>query len=88
MSTSVRVTATFPELPAAHSEITAGGSGSTKKSAISDALRSLMANPKLKGKRYTNFTVKVFILGDSTTPVTDAEDLTEHSNSQPYGKED
>lgn len=63
MKHTVRVSANFPELPAAHSHISASGSGSTKKAAISDGVRNILANPKLKGKRYTNFTLNVFILG-------------------------
>lgn len=67
MSHSVRVSANFPELPAAHAEITATGTGSTKKSAISDAVRSVLSSPKLKGKRYTSFKINFFILGSDNT---------------------
>lgn len=72
MTTAVRVSANFPELPASQCDFTARGSGSTKKSAISDAIRNVLADPKLKGKRYTTFSLKVFILGEDTSSTTDS----------------
>lgn len=81
MAYKVRVDAQFPELPAAHYNISDSGEGSTKKSAISDGIRNILNNPRLKGKRYTNFKLNVYIEGtDSTGDPTDS-DVSVNSNT-------
>ena len=58
----------FPELPAAHCELSAHGTASTKKSAIATAIRSLLNRPELKGKRFTEITnVTITVHPEATT---------------------
>lgn len=64
------IRATFSELPAAHAELSGSAEKPSKSSAIQAALKNLLKNPHLKGKRYTNFTATVFV-----TDVTDFDDF-------------
>ena len=56
---SYRVTATFPELPAAHAVQEARGEGSSLSVAIKRALDSILRDPHVKGRRIV--TVKLFV---------------------------
>ena len=56
---SYRVTATFPELPAAHAVQEARGEGSSLSVAIKRALDAILQEPHVKGRRIS--TVKLFV---------------------------
>ncbi|MEK6285643.1 MAG: hypothetical protein AABO57_07875 [Acidobacteriota bacterium] len=56
---SWRVTATFPELPAAHAVQEARGEGSSLSVAIKRALDAILREPHVKGRRI--LTVKLFV---------------------------
>ena len=56
---SYRVTATFPELPAAHAVQHARGVGSNLSVGIKRALDAILGGPHVKGRRIT--TVKLFV---------------------------
>ena len=56
---SYRVTATFPELPAAHAVQEARGEGSSLSVGIKRALDAILRDPHVKGRRIA--TVKIFV---------------------------
>jgi len=56
---SYRVTATFPELPAAHAVQEARGEGSSLSVGIKRALVAILREPHVKGRRIS--TVKLFV---------------------------
>jgi hypothetical protein len=56
---SYRVTATFPELPAAHAVQEARGEGSSLSVGIKRALDAILREPHLKGRRIS--TVKIYV---------------------------
>jgi hypothetical protein len=56
---SYRVTATFPELPAAHAVQEARGEGSTLSVGIKRALDAILRDRHVKGRRIS--TVKLFV---------------------------
>jgi len=56
---SYRVTATFPELPAAHAVQEARGEGSSLSVGIKRALDTIMREPHVKGRRIS--TIKLFV---------------------------
>ena len=56
---SYRVTATFPELPAAHAVQEARGKGSSLSVGIKRALDSILRGSHVKGRRIS--TVKLFV---------------------------
>lgn len=56
---SYRVTATFPELPAAHAVQEARGEGSSLSIGIKRALDAILREPHVKGRRIS--TVKLFV---------------------------
>lgn len=56
---SYRVTATFPELPAAHAVQEARGEGSSLSVGIKRALDAILREPHVKGRRI--LTVKLFV---------------------------
>jgi hypothetical protein len=56
---SYRVTATFPELPAAHAVQEARGKGSSLGVGIKRALNTILREPHVKGRRI--LTVKLFV---------------------------
>lgn len=56
---SYRVTATFPELPAAHAVQEARGQGSTLSVGIKRALDAILGERHVKGRRIS--TVKLFV---------------------------
>ena len=56
---SYRVTATFPELPAAHAVQEARGEGSTLSVGIKRALDTILRERHVKGRRI--LTVKLFV---------------------------
>lgn len=56
---SYRVTATFPELPAAHAVQEARGEGSTLSVGIKRALDTILRDRHVKGRRI--LTVKLFV---------------------------
>ena len=56
---SYRVTATFPELPAAHAVQEARGEGSTLSVGIKRALDAILREPHVKGRRIS--TVKLLV---------------------------
>jgi hypothetical protein len=56
---SYRVTATFPELPAAHAIQEARGEASTLSVGIKRALDAILREPHVKGRRIS--TVKLFV---------------------------
>lgn len=56
---SYRVTATFPELPAAHAVQEARGEGSSLSVGIRRALDAILRDPHVKGRRIA--TVKIFV---------------------------
>lgn len=56
---SYRVTATFPELPAAHAVQEARGAGSSLSIALKRALAAILREPHVKGRRIS--TVKLFV---------------------------
>jgi hypothetical protein len=56
---SYRVTATFPELPAAHAVQEARGKGSSLSVCIKRALESILREPHIKGRRIS--TIKLFV---------------------------
>lgn len=67
---NARINATFDQLSAAHAQISATGSATTKKAAAGAALRNLLNHPNLKGKRYDRMTATIIFfdsvdLGDS-----------------------
>jgi hypothetical protein len=55
---SYRVTATVPELPAAHAVQEARGEGSSLSVGIKRALNTILREPHVKGHRFS--TVKIF----------------------------
>lgn len=56
---SYRVTATFPELPAAHAVREARGDASSLSVGIKRALDAILRDPHVKGRRIS--TVKLFV---------------------------
>jgi hypothetical protein len=56
---SYRVTATFPELPAAHAVQEARGEGSNLSVGIKRALDAILREPHVKGRRIS--TLKLFV---------------------------
>jgi hypothetical protein len=56
---SYRVTATFPELPAAHAVQEARGEGSSLSVGIKRALDAILREPHVKGRRIS--TVKLYV---------------------------
>lgn len=54
-----RVTATFPELPAAHAVQEARGEGSNLSVAIKPALDAILREPHVKGRRIS--AVKIYV---------------------------
>lgn len=56
---SYRVTATFPELPAAHAIQEARGEGSSLSVGIKRALDAILREPHVKGRHIS--TVKLFV---------------------------
>jgi hypothetical protein len=56
---SYRVTATFPELPAAHAVQEARGEGSSLSVGIKRALDAILREPHVKGRRIS--TIKLFV---------------------------
>jgi hypothetical protein len=56
---SYRVTATFPELPAAHAVQEARGDASTLSVGIKRALDAILREPHVKGRRIS--TVKLYV---------------------------
>ena len=56
---SYRVTATFPELPAAHAIQEARGEGSSLSVGIKRALDAILREPHVKGRRISS--VKLFV---------------------------
>ena len=56
---SYRVTATFPELPAAHAVQEARGEGSSLSVAVKRALDSILRERHVRGRRIS--TVKLFV---------------------------
>lgn len=56
---SYRVTATFPELPAAHAVQEARGQASTLSVGIKRALDAILREPHVKGRRIS--TLKLFV---------------------------
>ena len=56
---SYRVTATFPELPAAHAVKEARGEGSSLSVGIKRALDAILREPHVKGRRIS--TVRLFV---------------------------
>jgi hypothetical protein len=56
---SYRVTATFPEFPAAHAVQEARGQASTLSAGIKRALDAILCEPHVKGRRI--LTVKLFV---------------------------
>ena len=56
---SYRITATFPELPAAHAVREARGNGSSVSVAVKRALDTILRDPHIKGRRIS--TVKLFV---------------------------
>lgn len=61
---SYRVTATFPELPAAHAVQEARGQGSSLSVGIKRALDAIMGERYVKGRRIS--TVKLFVRVEQT----------------------
>jgi hypothetical protein len=56
---SYRVTATFPELPAAHAVQEARGEGSSLSVGIKRALDTILREPHVKGRHIS--TIKLFV---------------------------
>lgn len=72
---NARINATFDQLPAAHAQISATGSATTKKAAAGAALRNLLNHPNLKGKRYDRMTATiVFFDSSDIADTSDTED--------------
>jgi hypothetical protein len=61
---SYRVTATFPELPAAHAVQEARGEGSSLSVGIKRALDAILREPHVRGRRIS--TVKLFVRVEQT----------------------
>lgn len=73
---SYRVTATFPELPAAHAVQEARGEGSSLSVGIKRALDAILHEPHVKGRRIS--TVRLFVRVEQ--PENDQPEFAEQSS--------
>jgi hypothetical protein len=55
------IEALFPELHAAHAQLSARGRASSPRVAIHNAFRDLLSNPHVKGRRYTTIKATISI---------------------------